>query len=86
MAQVIIRNLEDEVVASLKAKAELHGKSLEQELRDVLREAARPTVAEKLAMIDAFRAMTPPGPQTDSVELLRQSREERMRRLLGEDG
>ena len=85
MAQVIIRNLEDDVVASLKAKAELHGKSLEQELRDVLREAAKPTTSEKLAIIDRIRGMAPQVPQTDSVELLRQSREERTRRLCGDD-
>ena len=33
MAQVIVRNLDEHVVKSLKFKAELHGHSLEQELR-----------------------------------------------------
>jgi plasmid stability protein len=37
MAQVIVRNLDDEVVSSLKLKAELKGHSLEQELRDILK-------------------------------------------------
>ena len=34
MAQVIVRNLDEQVVSSLKFKAELHGHSLEQELRE----------------------------------------------------
>jgi plasmid stability protein len=33
MSQVLVRNLDDRVVASLRRKAELHGHSLEQELR-----------------------------------------------------
>ena len=40
MAQVIVRNLDEEVVSSLKIKAELHGHSLEQELREILKRAA----------------------------------------------
>ena len=36
MGQVLVRNLEDRVIDRLKAKAELKGHSLEQELRDVL--------------------------------------------------
>jgi plasmid stability protein len=45
MAQVIVRNLDDEVVSSLKLKAELHGHSLEQELREILKRAASLTTA-----------------------------------------
>ncbi|HEY0835723.1 MAG TPA: hypothetical protein VGE72_17605 [Azospirillum sp.] len=30
---------------------------------------------EKLALVDRIRAMTLPGPQTDSVELLREDRD-----------
>jgi plasmid stability protein len=43
MAQVIVRNLDDDVVSSLKFKAELHGHSLEQELREILKRAAELT-------------------------------------------
>ena len=49
MAQVIVRNLDDQVVATLKRKAELHGCSLEQELRDILSKAARLTKEERVA-------------------------------------
>jgi plasmid stability protein len=43
MAQVIVRNLDEQIVSSLKIKAELHGRSLEQELREILKRAAELT-------------------------------------------
>jgi plasmid stability protein len=42
MAQVVVRDLDDDVVARLKARAVAEKKSLEQKLRDILTEAARP--------------------------------------------
>ncbi len=78
MAQVLVRNLDDQVVATLKMKAELRGCSLEQELRRVLTEAARLTPEEKVALSRRLRAMTPPDvPQTDSAELIREDRDGR---------
>ena len=77
MAQVTIRNLDDEVVASLKIKAELHGHSLEQELREVLKRAAELTPEEKLAVADRIAAMTPRPLATESAELIREDRDNR---------
>ena len=75
MAQVLVRNLDDQVVRTLKTRAELRGCSLEQELRRILTEAARLTPEEKVALIRRAQAMTPPGvPQTDSAELIREDR------------
>lgn len=43
MADVRVRNLEDWIVEAIKAHAKRHGRSLEAELREVLRkEAMRP--------------------------------------------
>jgi len=75
MAQVIVRNLPDDVVARLKARAASRRRSLEQELRDILSEAARPSREEILADFDRIRAMTPKVPQTDSAELIREERD-----------
>lgn len=75
MAQVIVRNLPDEVVARLKARAAEQKRSLEQELRQILSEAARPSRAEILADLDRIRAMTPKVTQTDSAELIREERD-----------
>ena len=60
MGQVLVRNLDDRVIESLKTKAELKGRSLEQELRDVLTNAAPLTPGEKIALFHKLRAMSPP--------------------------
>ena len=75
MGQVIVRNLDDRTIAALKAKAALHGTSLEQELRRILSEAARPGPEERLARAGEIRAMTPRKAQSDSTRLVRQDRE-----------
>jgi plasmid stability protein len=41
MAQLIVRDLEDAVKARLKCRAERHGRSMEEEVRDILRNAAK---------------------------------------------
>lgn len=75
MGQVIIRNLEDEMIVALKAKAALHGHSLEQELRKILAEAAKPRPEERMALADQVRAMTPRKRQSDSTALVREDRD-----------
>jgi plasmid stability protein len=79
MAQVVIRNIEDDVVERLKARAAAEKKSLEQKLRDVLTEAARPSRAEVLAEVDRIRAMTPPRPPGAPLaeDLIREDRDSR---------
>ncbi len=75
MGQVIVRNLDDKIIAALKAKAELHGRSLERELRATLSAAARPNAEERLALADRIRAMTLKTRQTDSTLLIRKDRD-----------
>jgi len=41
MAQVIVRNLEDDVKARLKRRAERYGRSMEEEVRHILRNAVK---------------------------------------------
>jgi antitoxin FitA len=40
MAQIVVRKLEDEVKESLRRRAARHGRSLEAEVREILRDAA----------------------------------------------
>ena len=77
MATLTIRNLDDEVVERLKAKAKDNGRSLEGELRELLKQAAdRKTREELLAAADRIAAMTPKDvKQTDSAELIREDRD-----------
>ena len=71
-----IRNLDGEIVERLKYKAKQNGRSLEAEVRELLKQAAdRKTTEELLAIADRIAAMTPDVPQTDSAELIREDRD-----------
>ncbi|WP_025321630.1 FitA-like ribbon-helix-helix domain-containing protein [Deferrisoma camini] len=76
MAQVIVRNLDDRVVRALKARAALHGRALEQELREILTRASELSPEERLGLVDRIRAMAP-RPSTDSADLIREDRDSR---------
>jgi antitoxin FitA len=41
MAQLVVRNLEEGVKARLQRQANRHGRSMEEEVRDILRNAVR---------------------------------------------
>ncbi|MEW6282624.1 MAG: toxin-antitoxin system [Candidatus Eremiobacterota bacterium] len=41
MAQLVVRNLDDEVKARLQRRAHRHGRSTEEEVREILRNAVR---------------------------------------------
>jgi len=41
MAQLVVRDLESDVKARLKSRAARHGRSLEAEVRDILRDAVK---------------------------------------------
>ena len=78
MGQVLIRNVDDKTIESLKLKAEQKGHSLEQELRDILERAAGPTVEERLAMIDRVAAMQKKLTKMLSEDVIRRMRDRRV--------
>lgn len=77
MGQVIIRNLDDRIIELWKAKADLAGTSLEQTLRDLLIREAPLAPDQKLTMLRAFRKANRRGQTSDSVDLIREDRDER---------
>jgi antitoxin FitA len=81
VGQVIIRNIEDRVLERLKARAVAQRKSLEQSLRDLLTDAAKPSRGELIATLERIRAMSPPTkPGTTfpaSEDLVREDRDRR---------
>lgn len=77
MAQVIVRNLDAKIVAGLKARAALHGRALEQELREILTAASQLTPPERLSLIDRVRQMSEGSFEQDSVDLIREDRDHR---------
>lgn len=79
MAQVLVRNLEDEVVERLKARAAAAGRSLEAELRDIVTAAAKPSKAETLRALARIRSrVRQPGPgEPNVVDMIREDRDSR---------
>ncbi len=76
MANLTIRNLDDEVVAKLKARAKAHHRSLEAELREILTvPVGRQASEDFLARADRIAAMTPDVKQTDSPKIIREFRD-----------
>lgn len=79
MGEVSVRDLDDAVVVALKDRARRHGKSLSEELREMLtREAVRPRqeTAERLqALRDQIRAEC--GELPDSTPFIRAKRDRR---------
>ena len=76
MAQILVRDLEPEVVARLKERAKIHGHSLQAEVAQILRLAARTkTMAEARAISDKWMAYWGDRTFSDSAELIREDRE-----------
>jgi plasmid stability protein len=69
MAQVIVRNIEDEVKAGLKQRAMQHGWSMEEEVRQILRqtvcqaEPPRAGLGSRIAARFAGTGLTEPLPE-----------------------
>ena len=59
IGQVLIRNLNDEVISSLRYRAKLKGRPLEQELREILTNAAHFTREERVRIAEALQAGLP---------------------------
>lgn len=75
MAQVLIRNLRDDVLEAHRSRAKARGRSLEQELRELIEKSAPYTPEERVAVVERFERLTPPGPRTDPVALIREDRD-----------
>lgn len=82
MGQILVRNLDDEVIEKLKAKALERGTSLEQLARETLTEAAAHSDRRAwIAELDMLRARTAPDAAWNAVEEIRAAREELAQRL-----
>lgn len=81
MGQVTVPDLDDEVIQFHRRRAEDRGVSLEDELREVLTQAAREARQDLVRRLDAIRAMTPrppPGQRWPTAEeLIREDRDSR---------
>jgi antitoxin FitA len=78
MGQVLVRSIDDDVIAGLKVKARLAGVSFETFLRQQLKAIAPLTGDEKVALLEEFhRQHGPLGITTPPEEIIREQREAR---------
>ena len=77
MGNLTVRNIDDDVIASLKAQAKANHRSLEGEIRHLLvQQALRHSRLEDFRERTArLSALTADRSQTDSVSLLREDRD-----------
>ncbi len=74
MAQVLIRELDDDVVTRLKERAQRHGRSLEAELRRILEQAAPASFAEARLLAARLRRRLAGRTYTDSAASIAEDR------------
>lgn len=73
-----VRNLDDDLIASLKRRAARHGRSAEAEHREILRQALAAEIDPSFEQLAAdLRELTEDRKQTPSEILLREGRDER---------
>jgi plasmid stability protein len=74
MGQVLVRNLPAEVVKKLKSRAKQHRRSLQEELKNILEQAAEHNVKDIQANVDTVRKLFAGRKFSDSSDLIRQDR------------
>jgi plasmid stability protein len=77
MANVLIRDLDDELLEQLKASAKAHGRSLQAEIHDVLRRAGASNLAATRRVSERWMKRLRGTPQSDSAALIRDDRDDR---------
>jgi plasmid stability protein len=74
MGQVLVRNLPTGVVRKLKMRAQQHRRSLQEELKDILEQAAQQNAKDVQAKVNQVRKLFAGRKFGDSSDLIRQDR------------
>ena len=76
MSQMLVRDLDPEVVERLKARARVHGRSLQKEVKAILEEAAATlSLSEAEEVAELWQKRLAGREYSDSAELVREDRE-----------
>lgn len=75
MAQLLIRDLDVETIERLKARAKLHRRSLQGEVKLILEKEARASRVDPLALAERIRAAFGDRSFSDSAALIRGDRD-----------
>lgn len=77
MAQILVRDLDEETVERLKKRARDDGRSLQSEVKHILSQAAQEPIVDMeraRKMLEEFRKRFKGRKFSDSVELIREDR------------
>jgi len=74
MGQVLVRNLHTEVVKKLKLRAKEHRRSLQEELKEILEQAAQQNAKDVQTKVNQLRKLFAGRKFADSSLLIRQDR------------
>ena len=77
MANLLVRNLDDDVLKELKAAAKAHGRSLQAEIHEVLRNASARRRAQTRGLSARWLKRLRGSTQSDSAALIREDRDTR---------
>ena len=77
MPNVLIRDLDEELLARLKARAAENGRSLQTEIHEILRRADVLSMAQMRRLSDEWLQKLAGTTQSDSAELIREARDSR---------
>jgi plasmid stability protein len=77
MADVTIRDVDDEALRRLQERAGREGRTVEDVLRQLVAEAGRPSRADLLREMDEIRSRQPVRILDDSTDLIRRERDAR---------
>lgn len=77
MANLLVRNLDEDVLKELKAAAKAHGRSLQAEIHEVLRNASAKRLAETRRLSARWLKRLRGSTQSDSAALIREDRDTR---------
>jgi plasmid stability protein len=77
MANILVRNLDEDVVAQLKSAAKAHGRSLQAEIHEALRSASARRLAETRRLSIRWLRRLERSKHTDSTTLIREDRDTR---------
>ena len=72
-----VSGLDASTLSRLKAKAEIHGRSIDEMAREILARGAHLTPDERLALADRIRAKSPGLHEVDMVAMIREDRDSR---------
>jgi len=75
MAEILLRDFDEELLRSIRLRAEVTGRSVEEVIKEAVQRGLLLDVRGRVALADKIRAMTPKPIEDDSTEIIRRLRD-----------